>query len=164
MIQWRQGHLWCESLLFGEPVVCVKGEGEYRSSERKEINKRWLRKDCWLVGSRVWSPTHLLDNTLNQLKMNEEEELLYGDLEETAQSAQAQKLMDQLSRMQKKNQNLQNEAKEWKEQVQLLLAEKKQVEENMVKLYNTALREIDRKDNEIAELKSTISHFRNTSS
>jgi predicted RNase H-like nuclease (RuvC/YqgF family) len=96
--------------------------------------------------------------------MNEEEELLYGDLEETAQSAQAQKLMDQLSRMQKKNQNLQNEAKEWKEQVQLLLAEKKQVEENMVKLYNTALREIDRKDNEIAELKSTISHFRNTSS
>jgi predicted RNase H-like nuclease (RuvC/YqgF family) len=91
-----------------------------------------------------------------------EEELLYGDLEETAQSVQAQKLMDQLSRVQKKNQSLQNEVKEWKEQVQVLLTEKKQVEDNMVKLYNTALREVERKDNEIAELKSTISQLRNS--
>jgi peptidoglycan hydrolase CwlO-like protein len=94
--------------------------------------------------------------------MTEEEELLYGDLEETAQSVQAQKLMDQLSILKKKYLNLQNEVKEWKEQVQVLLSEKKQVEDNMVTLFNTSLREIDRKDNEIAELKATICELRDT--
>lgn len=89
-----------------------------------------------------------------------EEELLYGDLEETAQSIQAQELLDKLKVFQRKNQNLQAEVMEWKEQVNLLLTEKKQVEENMVTLYNTALRELDRKDTEINELKAIIAQLR----
>ena len=92
---------------------------------------------------------------------DEEEELLYGDLEETAQSIQAQELLDKLKIFQRKNQNLQTEVLEWKEQVNILLIEKKQVEDNMITLYNTALRELDRKDTEINELKVTISQLRN---
>lgn len=93
--------------------------------------------------------------------MNEEEELLYGDLEETSQNIQHQELLNKLKTLQKINENLQKEAVEWKEQINILIQEKKQTEENMISLYNTALRELDRKDTEINELKSIISQLKN---
>ena len=76
---------------------------------------------------------------------------LYGDLEESIKSVQVQDLIDKLKAAELKNTLLVTDLSELREQLQSLVMEKKQVEDNMLKLYNTAIRELERKDREILE-------------
>jgi predicted nuclease with TOPRIM domain len=81
-----------------------------------------------------------------------DEDLLYGDLEDTGRSADFEKLSKKVADLTKKNEQLQAELNETKQQLNVLVEEKAVVEKNMMVLYNTALREIDRKDKQIAQL------------
>jgi len=73
---------------------------------------------------------------------------LYGDLEEQARAIEAEKYAAAESRY--AAQEL--EMRDLCEQIKSLVAEKKQLEENLVTLYHTAQREIARKDQQIATL------------
>jgi predicted RNase H-like nuclease (RuvC/YqgF family) len=88
----------------------------------------------------------------NTAREDEEEDLLYGDLEDAARSAEFEKLTRKVEELTKRNNQLQTELNETKQQLQVLVEEKAIVENNMMVLYNTALREIDRKDKQIAQL------------
>mmetsp|Transcript_8646 Transcript_8646/g.12916 ORF Transcript_8646/g.12916 Transcript_8646/m.12916 type:complete len:97 (+) Transcript_8646:46-336(+) len=86
----------------------------------------------------------------------DEEDDLYGDLETKAKTAEAQLLQERVKSVMKENKALVAETNEYKEQLRLLCIEKSQVEENMITLYNTAIRELDRKEKEISDLRSEI--------
>jgi predicted RNase H-like nuclease (RuvC/YqgF family) len=89
---------------------------------------------------------------VNNLRDEDDDDLLYGDLEDTGRSADFEKLSKKVVDLTKKNEQLQAELNETKQQLNVLLEEKAIVEKNMMVLYNTALREIDRKDKQIAQL------------
>ena len=89
-------------------------------------------------------------------KMEGEDNLLYGDLENTARDAEMQGLVDGLQAEQKKNSQLMQDMQLMKDQVACLIAEKSVLETNIVAVYNTAMREIKRKDGEIVTLKAAL--------
>jgi predicted RNase H-like nuclease (RuvC/YqgF family) len=89
---------------------------------------------------------------VNNLRDEDDDDILYGDLEDTGRSADFEKLSKKVVDLTKKNEQLQAELNETKQQLNVLLEEKAIVEKNMMVLYNTALREIDRKDKQIAQL------------
>lgn len=89
---------------------------------------------------------------LNASREEDDDDLLYGDLEDAARSADLEKLTRKVEELTKKNSQLLTELNETKQQLQVLVEEKAIVENNMTVLYNTALREIDRKDKQIAQL------------
>ncbi len=78
---------------------------------------------------------------------------LYGDLNNLAQNSEIQRLNEELTMKDTVISNLQSEIQQMKVQMNLLLEEKLTVEKNMVTLYNTAIRELKRKDRELSELK-----------
>lgn len=82
----------------------------------------------------------------------EDDDLLYGDLEDAGRSADHVKLTERVADLTKKNDFLSAELAETKQQLLLLVEEKAIVENNMIVLYNTAQREMDRKDKQIAQL------------
>eukprot|EP01041_Mallomonas_annulata_P008425 gene8425-17370_t len=88
--------------------------------------------------------------------MELDNDLLYGDLESTGQSAEIQNLKEALHSAQTNIKSLAEEVDDALKQIQLLLDEKETLEKNTVIVYNTALREITRKDKEIAELTNRI--------
>lgn len=79
---------------------------------------------------------------------------LYDDLEDIAQAVDAEKLQKKCNELEKKNKILNEESIEMRQQIQLLNKEKETLENNIVAVYNTALKELARKDREIADLKS----------
>ena len=83
-----------------------------------------------------------------------DDDLLYGDLEVSGRSADYVKLTDRVAELTKKNSSLTAELNEARQQMQLLIQEKSTVENNMIILYNTAQREMDRKGKQIAQLMS----------
>ena len=83
-----------------------------------------------------------------------DDDLLYGDLEVNGRSADYVKLTDRVAELTKKNNSLTTELNETRQQMQLLFDEKSIVEKNITLLYNTAQREMDRKDKQIAQLMS----------
>ena len=85
----------------------------------------------------------------------DDDDLLYGDLEDSGRSADFIKLASKVVELSKKNDLLTSELSETKHQLQVITDEKSVVENNMIILYNTALREIGRKDKQIGELMST---------
>ena len=78
---------------------------------------------------------------------------MYGDLENTGKNADIIKLKDALRSEQEKNEKLQLECSELRKQLCLVNDEKKQLEVNMMAVYNTAITELKRKDREINELR-----------
>ncbi len=82
----------------------------------------------------------------------DDDDLLYGDLEDTGRSADFTRLTEKIAELTQKNDSLTTELNETKQQLELLVKEKAVVERNMVVLYNTALREVERKDKQIAQL------------
>lgn len=78
---------------------------------------------------------------------------LYGDLNNLAQNSEIQRLNEELGTKDKVISNLQSEIQQMKVQMNMLLEEKLTLEKNMVALYNTAIRELKRKDRELSELK-----------
>ena len=82
---------------------------------------------------------------------------LYGDLDEIRKSAQVVRLTDKVAELTKSNETLATELLETKQQLELLVNEKAVVERNMMLLFNTAQREIERKDKQIADLLASSS-------
>lgn len=78
---------------------------------------------------------------------------LYGDLEEIEQSVEIVKLKEKVLALTTQNQQLQVTNNELSEQITILVRDRNLLEENTKAIYNTALREIDRKDKEIESLR-----------
>ena len=81
-----------------------------------------------------------------------DDDIFYGDLEDSGRSADQLKLIDKVAELTKKNSSLTAELNETRKQLQILADEKSIVENNMIILYNTAQREIGRKEKQLASL------------
>ena len=88
--------------------------------------------------------------------MDNEDDVLYGDLELSGQAAEILQLKEKLNSANNKIATLSLELDDAHTQIQLLLDEKAVTERNAITVYNTALREISRKDSVIDELKKKI--------
>lgn len=84
----------------------------------------------------------------------DDDDILYGDLAESGRSADQEKLEKKIAVLVKLNTSLTAELNETKQQLLVLTEEKGIVENNMMILYNTAQREMSRKDKQIADLLS----------
>lgn len=89
-------------------------------------------------------------------RMNDDEDL-YGDLAHSAAEAEIETLKQSLERSEKDNEALKAEVGQLKQQIVALVDDKTTLERNIVSIYNTALREIKRKDAEIASLRQQVS-------
>ena len=75
---------------------------------------------------------------------------LYGDLE--LHSEEFENVKEELKKELEKNVELKNQLNDAEIQIARLIEEKSQLEKNMVKIFNTAMLEIQRKDKRINEL------------
>jgi hypothetical protein len=82
------------------------------------------------------------------------DDALYGDLDDKAIAADHLLLTGRITELEKMNATLTTELSEIKQQLMVLTEEKGIVENNMIVLYNTARREMSRKDKQIADLMS----------
>jgi predicted nucleic acid-binding Zn-ribbon protein len=90
---------------------------------------------------------------------------LYGDLEDITRSIEYERLKSEFENLNKKIQSFEQENDDLKKQIEALLVDKKILEQNVIAIYNTAIKEVDRKDREILELKRfKISHELNKKS
>lgn len=102
------------------------------------------------------STTTTSSGRLNVQEEDDDDDDLYGDIETLARSAEAEQFKKRLQKSLQKNKILEAELKEYKEQICLVNAEKAQVEQNMLCLYNTAVSEIARKDKQIVDLRADV--------
>jgi predicted RNase H-like nuclease (RuvC/YqgF family) len=79
---------------------------------------------------------------------------LYKDLDERENKVELERLREVVQNYETENKTLNTTIKELNDQIALLIQDRNQLETNMVALYNTALREIQRKDREIEELRN----------
>lgn len=96
------------------------------------------------------------------MEEEEGEDLLYGDIADAALQDQVEKLQTQLIEEQKEKKALRDENAQLKEQMQALLKDSKQLEVNIMAIYNTALREIKRKDTGLQELRAELLALRSS--
>jgi hypothetical protein len=85
---------------------------------------------------------------------------LYGDLEDAGLQVEVQKLKHSLSEEQKKSKLVRDENAQLKEQMNCLVVDSKQLEKNIMAVYNTALREVKRKDKEILKLRQEVQKYK----
>lgn len=83
----------------------------------------------------------------------DEDDLLYGDLKEAGVNAEILALREALAQERKVSDALREEIAQHKAQIMSLVNDRTQLETNTVAIYNTALREIKRKDAELARLR-----------
>jgi hypothetical protein len=88
------------------------------------------------------------------------DDLLYGDLSSKGLEVELEQAAAALGAEQKKSKALAEENGQLKEQLVAVLKDSKQLEENIMAVYNTALREIQRKDRELAELRAELSKLK----
>lgn len=91
------------------------------------------------------------------------EEDLYGDLVESGKQEEIHKLIVELDDLKSRLSASQTEVHELKYQLHLVLDEKKVLENNISVIYNTAVREVARKDKELERLNRLIISLRNKS-
>jgi FtsZ-binding cell division protein ZapB len=84
-----------------------------------------------------------------------DEDLLYGDIESAGKDIEIQLLQELLEAEKKKNEALTVEVSQLQGQVKVLVADRTQLETNMMTFYNTAKLELKRKDSEIADLRGS---------
>jgi chromosome segregation ATPase len=89
--------------------------------------------------------------------MCDDNDLLYGDLEKAGKSAEFLKIRQSLLEEKSKNSSLREECDMLRSQINALVNDRKQLETNMVSLFNTAMAEIKRKEREIGELRARLS-------
>ena len=83
----------------------------------------------------------------------EEDDLLYGDLKEAGVNAEILALREALEKERKISDGLREEIAQHKAQIISLVNDRTQLETNAVTIFNTAMREIKRKDAELARLR-----------
>jgi len=84
-----------------------------------------------------------------------DDDLLYGDIEDAGKDAEIESLRNQLEQEKKKNEALTGEIVQLKDQIIVLVADRQQLETNMMTLFNTAQNDIRRRDNEIASMRGS---------
>ena len=89
---------------------------------------------------------------------------LYDDLDTIGQNIEFQNIQKEHGEFKIQVDSLSKECDDTKKQLNEITIEKIQLEKNMVTLYNTALRDLARKDKEILELKQIINDLRNSTS
>lgn len=94
--------------------------------------------------------------SLSEEDDGDQEEDLYGDLEVLGKNAEIARLTQQLEETDKEKNELKSELSALREQMSVLVQERAVLEQNMSKLYNTAIREIQRKDRDIAQLRDQV--------
>lgn len=87
------------------------------------------------------------------------DEDLYGDIESSGKDEEIRQLQEQLACEKQKNVEFTSEITQLKQQITILVEERAQLETNMMALYNTAKREIQRKDQSIAEAREQLVNF-----
>ena len=80
---------------------------------------------------------------------------LYEDLDNRECKVELEKLREVVNNYEVENKNLNATINELNDQLKLVLQDRNQLEANMVALYNTAIREIQRKNREIEELRNS---------
>ncbi len=88
--------------------------------------------------------------------MEQGSEDLYGDIDLLSKSIQIDQLNRQLEEKDAVIKAQETELELVKSQFISLITEKKTLEKNMIAIYNTAIRELQRKDREILELKERL--------
>jgi len=83
----------------------------------------------------------------------EEDDYLYGDLEDAGRSIAIHQLQQRCESLQKQNETLKAELAEVKAQVLFLLEQKTTLEGNVVSIFTTAQKEIMRKDKQLSDLR-----------
>lgn len=86
----------------------------------------------------------------------DDQDYLYGDLQDKARASAYAALKGKYSELSKEHESLKGELIEMRRQIQFLNEEKSKLETNIVAIYNTAVREMSRKDAQIAELRLEI--------
>lgn len=84
---------------------------------------------------------------------SDNEDDLYGDLIVAGKDAEIERLSKELFEKEKENCSLKDEIDQLRQQLASIIEEKQTVENNLMAIYNTALRELKRKDKELAELR-----------
>lgn len=88
--------------------------------------------------------------------MSGESSGLYDDIDEISRVVEVERLQEDLKGSHALIASLQSEVVDLKQQLEIILSEKNQLESNIVSVYNTALRELARRDKEIVELKTSL--------
>jgi len=84
-----------------------------------------------------------------------DDNLLYGDIESAGKDVEIEKLRGLLEQERKANAALTSEVLQLKDQITVLVADRQQLETNMMTLFNTAQNDIRRRDNEIAAMRGS---------
>lgn len=92
--------------------------------------------------------------------MNEGDNALYGDIELAAKDVEISQLKGVIEKLTTEKETLRNEMNQLKAHLASLMNEKEIMEKNIVTIFNTAIREIKRKEKEIATLRSSSSSER----
>jgi uncharacterized coiled-coil protein SlyX len=90
---------------------------------------------------------------------NENDNELYGDLAVLTRNIEIEKLSSLVAEKDQTIANLQSELEQLKTHFLTVYNEKKTMEKNTVSIYNTALRELQRKDKELNEMKEQLKKF-----
>lgn len=88
--------------------------------------------------------------------MSDQEDELYGDLEDISKSLENKQLVKKLEEANARNEALAKELAEMKHHLISIVEEKDRLEANIVIIYQTALRDVARLNREIVSLKETI--------
>ncbi len=83
--------------------------------------------------------------------LHNEDDSLYGDIHTAVKDAEIERLHRELFEKEKENAILREELEQIRSQLNLIVHEKEILETNFMTLYNTAVREIKRKDRELTE-------------
>lgn len=85
-----------------------------------------------------------------------DEDDLYGDIDNATKDAEIRQLKEDLLAEKKRNQSLTEEMEQLRAQTIILNKDKSQLEVNIKSVFDTALREIKRKDRDIADLQAQL--------
>ena len=81
---------------------------------------------------------------------------LYGDIDSIGVSLENQRIQQDLSELRRKHDAVSSELADVKAQLIKAINEKDTIERNLIQLYNTATKEISRKDKEIMKLATEL--------
>jgi predicted RNase H-like nuclease (RuvC/YqgF family) len=93
------------------------------------------------------------------MEADDEAVLMYGDLEESAKESEFNEMKRQYKEIMNRNKYLENELVELRKQVETMNKERQNVETNFVELYNTAAKEIERKDRAIKDFNDQLMNY-----
>ena len=124
------------------------------SSERKHVFSQLNFEGVFQYFSNAQEHFPRVQNHASNMSDNEEDDL-YGDLILAGKDAEIERLNKELFEKERENNALKEEIEQLRLQLATIAEEKLVVENNLMAIYNTGMREIKRKEKEIAELRKS---------